>query len=114
MVGNLEGIIGGGVTFAFNPTGSLLVSRGWSGIVRLWDPRNCRQIFNVPSLGSWSQFSPDGRFLASTDNRDRTGIWEVAAGDEYRTLTANPKYGNRALFPTFHDFRWPLACRGRG
>ncbi len=40
MVGNLEGIIGGGVTFAFNPTGSLLVSRGWSGIVRLWDPRS--------------------------------------------------------------------------
>jgi eukaryotic-like serine/threonine-protein kinase len=97
QVGNMNGIPGGGVTFAFNATGDLLASRGWSGIVRLWDPRTCRQIFSVPAHTEVFRFSPDGRFLAATDNHNQLGIWEVAAGSEYRTLTANPMKGNRAF-----------------
>jgi serine/threonine protein kinase/WD40 repeat protein len=93
--GKMDGITGGGVTFAFNPTGTLLASRAWTETVRLVDPRNCRQILSVQTHGEFSQFSPDGRFLASTEAHNHLGIWEVAQGDEYRTLTANPQRGNR-------------------
>jgi serine/threonine protein kinase/WD40 repeat protein len=95
LVGKLDGATGGGVNFSYNPAGTMLVSRGWSGIVRMWDLRNCRQIFSVQTPSHLPRFSPDGRFLASTEDRSHLGIWEVAAGDEYRTLTANPMKGNR-------------------
>jgi len=111
-VGRLDGITGGGVTFAFNPTGALLVSRGWSDIVRLWDPRNCRQIFSVPAFEHLLRFSPEGRLLAARENGDQVGVWEVAAGDEYRTLTANPLNGKRRYSHLAVNFDGRLLAAG--
>jgi eukaryotic-like serine/threonine-protein kinase len=91
-VGNLEGPPGGGGRCVFNHAGSLLASNGWEWILRLWDPLSGRQLFStfaVPPLDG-GPFSPDGRFLAATEYDGKLRIWEVAAGDEYRTLTANP------------------------
>ena len=95
QVGNMYGHTGGGVAFTFNPTGSVLVSRGWSGIVRLWNPQNCRQSFNFHAHMETVRFSSDGRFLAATEHRNRLGLWEIAEGQEYRSLTLNPMRGNR-------------------
>jgi WD40 repeat protein len=112
-VGKLGGITGGGVAFAFNFTGSMLASRGWSGIVRLWDTRNNRQIFSVQAHADDFRFSPDGRFLAATEHRNRLGICEIAAGREYCTLTGNPMSGDRpySALALTGDGRW-LAAGG--
>lgn len=43
-------------------------------------------------------FSPDDRFLAGTAYGNKLAIWEIAAGDEYGTLTANLMAGKRRYF----------------
>jgi serine/threonine protein kinase/WD40 repeat protein len=112
LVGKLDGLTGGGITFDFNPAGTLLLSRGWSGIVRLWDMRAYRQIFSVQANFHLPRFSPDGRFIASVEDGDHLGIWEVAAGDEYRSLTANPIYGKRPFTGLALNFDGRLVAGG--
>jgi eukaryotic-like serine/threonine-protein kinase len=81
----LEGCRGTGLAISFDHAGLLLASAGWEGILRLWDPRTGRQLFHTPS-GGYLGFSADDRLL-TYDNRDgKLGLWEFAAGGEYRTL----------------------------
>ena len=94
-IGKLEGKLGGGITFAFNHTGTLLATTGWSGILRLWDPLASRQLFSTHAHGLRLRFSPDDRFLAGTHDGNKVCIYEIAAGDEYRTLTASAVHGPR-------------------
>jgi len=90
----LEGLGSGGIKIAFNHAGNLLASSGWGGLLRLWDPQSCRQLFTTQS-GMVPQFSRDDRFLAGDLQSDgRLGLWEVAAGGgEYRTLLRHPSEG---------------------
>jgi eukaryotic-like serine/threonine-protein kinase len=97
QLGKLDGMTGGGITIAFNPTGSLMVTRGWSDILRLWNPQTRRQLFSIYAHAHPLQFSPDGKYLAAAESRGRVGIWEVAAGSEYRILTANHPRGDRTF-----------------
>ncbi len=98
LVGKLEGLTGGGVFFTINPAGDVLVSHGWSGLLRLWNPQTGQQVFSVPDNSTGLRFSPDGRFLAATENHNRLSILEIAAGREYRSLTANQLKGDRGFF----------------
>ena len=95
QIGKLE-IEGGGARFAFNHAGAMLASSSWNGILRLWDPLSNRQLFHTHSLGTTRpDFSADDRFLAARELENKLCIWEVAAGDEYRTLTAELRAGKR-------------------
>jgi len=100
QIGKLEGMQGaGGLRFAFNHAGTLLADTGWGGVLRLWDPLTSRQLFRTFASGTITpRFSPDDRFLAGTEHENKLRIWEIAAGDEYRTLTANPVTGKRRYF----------------
>jgi serine/threonine protein kinase/WD40 repeat protein len=96
QIGKLEGMQGAGVRCAFNNGGSLLASTGWAGTLRLWDTLTSRQLFSTFDSGMITpRFSPDGRFLAGTEYENKLRIWEIAAGNEYRTFTANPEAGKR-------------------
>jgi eukaryotic-like serine/threonine-protein kinase len=96
QIGKLEGMQGAGIRFAFNHAGTLLASTGWEGILRLWDPLTSRELFSIFDSGTFTpRFGPDDRFLAAADYGSRLRIWEIAAGDAYRTLTANPVAGAR-------------------
>ncbi len=103
QTGRLEGIVWGGIAFSYNPAGTLLASNGWAGILGLWDPLTGRQVFSThvslhnPSMAG--QFSTDGRFLAASRGDQKLRIWEIAAANEYRTLTASPLKGKR----TYHS-----------
>jgi len=95
-IGKLEGSHGGGVRCAFNHAGTLLASTGWNGVLRLWDPLANRELFSTHTLGTMTpRFSPDDRFLAAREPENKLCIWEIAAGREYRTLTANAMAGKR-------------------
>jgi eukaryotic-like serine/threonine-protein kinase len=99
LTGKLGGMQGVGIRFAFNHAGTSLASTGWGGISRLWDPLTGRQLFSTFASGSITpRFSPDDGFLAATEHGDNLCTWEIAAGDEYRTLTANHVAGNRRYF----------------
>jgi len=84
----LEGIRNGGIEIAFNHSGDLLASTGWDGILRLWDPLTGHQLFSAtwPGLGGPPRFSLDDRLLAGSVPDGKLGLWEIAAGGEYRTL----------------------------
>ena len=45
----LAGLRNGGITLAFSHAGNRLVSVGWEGMLRLWDPRTGKQLFSTMS-----------------------------------------------------------------
>jgi serine/threonine protein kinase/WD40 repeat protein/tetratricopeptide (TPR) repeat protein len=76
-----------GIVLFFDHAGDLLVSTGWEGMVRFWDPHTGKQLFSTPaSTTSVLHFSPDDRLVAAAVAGTRLRIWEVAHGHEYRTL----------------------------
>jgi len=69
---------------AFHPSGDLLVSCGWDPRTLLWDVRSSRE--QVAVEGSFIRFRNDGRFLAFASGGLHLGLWEVATGEECRSL----------------------------
>ncbi|HEX8199935.1 MAG TPA: serine/threonine-protein kinase, partial [Isosphaeraceae bacterium] len=88
----LEGHRHVGLRVAFSPGGDLLVSTGWEGRLRLWDARTGKPLLGMTGSFFEPGFSRDGRTLAARDHR-HAGIWEVAAGHEYRTLVRRAALG---------------------
>jgi eukaryotic-like serine/threonine-protein kinase len=79
---------------AFHPGGDLLVSTGWDGTIRLWDPL-ARKLLVTEVAGCGIgfpkyQFSPDGRRLGfAWDGGSQLGLWEVAPGEGCHALRAH-------------------------
>jgi WD40 repeat protein/tetratricopeptide (TPR) repeat protein len=78
---------GSGTEGHFNRTGDLLVTRGWDGRVRLWNPHAGREV--LATTGGYARFGPgdrlDLRFPASA--ADPAGpLTVVEPAREYRTL----------------------------
>jgi serine/threonine protein kinase/WD40 repeat protein len=89
----LEGCKNGGVIFAFDHAGDLLVSSGWEGMLRFWNPHTGKQLFSTPAY-CYPQFSLDDRLLAVEVPGARLRIWEVAHGRGYRTLALKRRGSN--------------------
>jgi eukaryotic-like serine/threonine-protein kinase len=76
-----------GLVVAFHPGGDVLASRGWNGVLRLWDIRMGRQFLEMTS--GWLpelKFDRDGRRLSAHLFSGRVGIWEFAYQTECRSL----------------------------
>jgi eukaryotic-like serine/threonine-protein kinase len=83
----LEGDSYNGLMVAFDPGGDLLASRGWNGMLRLWDIRTGRQVLSMPS--AWLpelHFSADGRLLSAHAASGRIGTLALASQGECRSL----------------------------
>ena len=65
----------------FSPDGRLLLTSGSDGRSRVWDAAQATELYSFP--GSLSQFSPDGRLLASWN--DSLRFWDSATGDQLTT-----------------------------
>ena len=92
-LGNLDGLHTAGTRCIFNRAGTLMASNGWENILRfLWDPLTGKQLFSTFSVpgSSGLVFSPDDGLLAGEEFDRKLRIWEVAPGEEYRTLTTLP------------------------
>jgi serine/threonine protein kinase/WD40 repeat protein len=79
----LEGANDGGMAAGFDPSGTLVLSNGWAGRLRLWDAVLGRQILSVTGGGLW-EFSRDGRILLSQANE--AGSWQIDPALEYRSF----------------------------
>jgi serine/threonine protein kinase/WD40 repeat protein len=102
----LKGDTYNGMVVAYHPDGELLASRGWAGVLRLWDTRTGRMLLRRPS--NWSstlEFDRTGRWLSLDATQDKVRILEVADAAECRTLVREPfreedRYGALAIDPT--------------
>jgi serine/threonine protein kinase/WD40 repeat protein len=85
----LGGHDSGGIAFNFNHRGDLLASTGWERVLRLWDPRTGRQLFNTPAAILIPRFSPDDRLAAAIDGT-QLRLFKVTVSRGYRTLVRGP------------------------
>jgi serine/threonine protein kinase/WD40 repeat protein len=106
----LEGHSAHGIYLAFNHAGTLLASNDWHSILRLWDTRTGRQVFNTPVAWpvSFLRFSADDRLLAAETKGSKLRLLRIADGREFRTLTflSLPRGG-------YHPSSQALASDGR-
>jgi serine/threonine protein kinase/WD40 repeat protein len=87
----LKGETYNGIIIAYHPNGELLASRGWHGVLRLWDTRTGRMVLSRPS--EWSstlEFDRTGRWLSMDATEEKARILEVADAAECRTLVREP------------------------
>jgi serine/threonine protein kinase/WD40 repeat protein len=95
----LKGDSYNGLVVAFHPGGEVLASRGWNGMLRLWDIRTGRPLLEMTS--GWLpelKFDRGGRRLSAHQAPSRVGILEVAYQTECRSLI-------RSAAPMSQDFR---------
>jgi serine/threonine protein kinase/WD40 repeat protein len=86
----LTGATRGAGSVAFNHRGDLLVSYGWEGELRLWDPHTGRQLMNVPiGMSALPRFRADDRYLCVCSGQSLEAI-EVASGRELGVLPVDP------------------------
>lgn len=78
----LAGHAGPCTAAAFDHAGDLLVSSGWDGMTRLWDPRLRRLLATLP--GGWIQpaFARNDRMLAVASGETEVEFCEVAPASE--------------------------------
>ncbi len=72
-----------GLSVAFHPSGTLLVSNGYDASLRLWDPMLGRPVLRLAGYNC-PGFSQDGRIVVSLD--DQLTTYQVDPALEYRTL----------------------------
>ena len=86
----LKGDTYNGLVVAFHPSGSLLATRGWDAMLRLWDLRTGQQVLSRQShWGSELFFASDGKRLSSEIESRKARILQLAEGD-CRSYAAQP------------------------
>jgi WD40 repeat protein len=93
----LEGHRGAGIDLLFSHAGGFLMSRGWDGSSRWWDPVNGKQWLSM--AGYVVGIRDDDRELAVYSG-SRIELWQVALAGECRTLH-HGRIGNRGPRPTY-------------
>ncbi len=79
----LKGASGGATNGIFDTTGTMVISNGWQGRLRLWDAVLGQQILSLTGYGA---------LMCSRDNRipiwigSQANFWQIDAAIEYRTL----------------------------
>jgi serine/threonine protein kinase/WD40 repeat protein len=98
----------GGTAIQFNPAGDRVATRGWNGVVHLFDPATGRLLFSTHALSSYAplRWGPSGGRLAAArvgPRQEQVGVWSVADAREYRALVHDgPRRGYRDSVPAVH------------
>ncbi|HLK60969.1 MAG TPA: AAA-like domain-containing protein, partial [Chthonomonadaceae bacterium] len=96
---------------SFNPAGTLLASAGWDNTSRLWDPQTGQQLLVYPVDAQHTiRFSLDGRKLVGISGAE-SWIWEVAAKDEYRSVSLDSDFHSVEFGP---GGRWLVSLSAKG
>lgn len=104
---------GAGVqTMVFSPDGTLLVSGGTDGILRLWDMEHMQQVArqNREDGGLLSlAYSPDGMLLVSASESGIVRLWQMPEGREVITID---EFSDRVTCVCFTPDGQALICGG--
>ena len=83
----LAGHQGKGLTLAYSRRDDVLASTAWDGTTRLWNPIRGQKLLVAPGR-LVAIPADDGHLVLSRSNR--LELWELAVGDEFRTLDHRP------------------------
>jgi serine/threonine protein kinase/WD40 repeat protein len=89
----------------FDPPGDRLAMLGsWAGIVEMFDVGTGQKLMaSLPNTWTACRFSRDGLRLAGAVQGGKLGIWQVAGGQEFRTLERNVLHtGDQYLMAAVH------------
>jgi eukaryotic-like serine/threonine-protein kinase len=75
----------------FSADGQFLASRGWEGMLRLWDVAGERELLHKPTGGMMSRFSLGGNRLADILTEREIEILEASPPAAYRVLRTPPQ-----------------------
>ena len=67
----------------------LQASGSWDKSVRMWNPKNGKQIHHCEGHDGWVQalsFSSDGLYLASASDDESVRVWDVLTGECIKVL----------------------------
>jgi len=72
----------------FSPDGRWLASGGFSGVIKLWDLQNDKNLSltGAPDTVYAVRFSPDGHWLASAGSSRQVQLWSIDNGNFYQEL----------------------------
>jgi WD40 repeat protein len=99
---------------AFSGDGTILAAAGWGGVIRLWDWRTGKELFDeghragVVSLA----FSPDGKTLLSRGMDYTCRVWELTTGKETHRFPSHEGGDYRAHFAIFQALDNQSLLRG--
>jgi WD40 repeat protein len=84
----IRGQVGDVPCVAFHPDGRHVAAAG--SAVRVWDTETDPEVLTFHGQTPWPiwrmAFSPDGKYLATTDRAARVGVWDPTTGREALTL----------------------------
>jgi WD40 repeat protein len=87
-------------SIAFDPAGDrLAMFSSWVGILELFDVGTGQKLMaSLPKTWSSCRFSRDGQRLACAVQDGKLGIWQIAGGQEFRTLERNVLHSRDKYF----------------
>ena len=104
----LQPLASGGNTLCFNPAGDRLATRGWGGVVNLFNAVTGQLLFStrVPTgFEGLLRFDSTGKRLAMAavgPTMEQIGVWSVAAEGEYRGIIHQGSGVCRETRPAIH------------
>jgi WD40 repeat protein/tetratricopeptide (TPR) repeat protein len=94
---------GGGLFMSLNATGDLMVTNGWAGRLRLWNPYTGHKLFETTGSGVFNPGDRLGTWFPGADVRTVGPLTRVEAAREYRGLPVGVgRPGVRGLNSSIH------------
>ena len=97
---------------AFAPDMSTFVVAKWEKTAFIFDTQTGEQLFELPhtdELFDFAAYSPDGRYVLTSDTRGAAHLWNVTTGQEaarflHSTSVSSVKSSSRGSAPTMMFF----------
>ncbi|HPZ08316.1 MAG TPA: protein kinase [Candidatus Eremiobacteraeota bacterium] len=116
LVHSFEGHTGSVLSVCFNYDGSLIASGGKDNMIKLWDVKSCKLLFNLTGHTSPVTslcFSSDGTFVISGSKDGTIKIWNLEEKSLISTFIAINKEGNYEYITYSPDNSYTCSDGGR-
>ena len=86
---------------AFSPSGKIIATGGYDGVIKLWDVRSGKEINTLKGHSSdvtSVSFSPDGKTIASGSEDKTIKLWDIKSGEIIKTFVGHEHTIEKLIF----------------